>query len=382
MDCALFEVCGGCSFRNMPLNEYQEHKVSMVKQQLQSITQQDFSFEPPIFINDGSRRRASMAFCRRKKEIALGFNAHNSNEILSVLSCPLLTEKINQNLELIRALLLKIANVQIVSKGKKKKQTAQKVEKGDVWITQADNGLDVVLEFDFELNMEMRQIIFEEIWNCDDIARISHRRNNNQPAETIIEKAKPHLKIANREVYIPAGSFLQPSKQGEEALLALVDKYMGDTKGKIADLFCGVGTFSYPLAADINNKIIAVDSSDALLSGFRASINRQMIPNIEIVNKNLFKYPLVDKELKDLVAIVMDPPRAGAKEQVKAIASLAQADKPEKIVFVSCNPASFVRDANMLIEGGYELKAITMVDQFLYSPHSEVVALFIKGLQN
>ena len=146
----------------------------------------------------------------------------------------------------------------------------------------------------------------------------------------------------------------------------------------IADLFCGVGTFSYILAGNIKNKITAVDSSVELLRGFRESVNANQIPNIEINLKNLFKYPLDAKELKDYVAVLLDPPRAGAAAQVKQLAELEENIRPQKIIMVSCNPNTFVNDAKCLIDGGYILKEVTMVDQFVYSNHSELVALFTK----
>lgn len=101
-----------------------------------------------------------------------------------------------------------------------------------------------------------------------------------------------------------------------------------------------------------------------------------MIPNIEIQAKNLFKYPLDKLELKGFSAVVFDPPRAGAAAQVKKIAEMT--DKPEKIIAVSCNPNTFVNDANTLISAGYKIDEITLVDQFIYSNHSELVALFTK----
>ena len=171
---------------------------------------------------------------------------------------------------------------------------------------------------------------------------------------------------------------MQPSLESETALLALVLKYLGATRGKIADLFCGVGTFSYPLSALPDTKILAVDSSVSLLNGFRRSVNKNMIPNIEIIAKNLFKYPLDTAELKGLKAVVFDPPRAGAEAQVKQLAALPESGRPEKIIAVSCNPHSFVRDANILLSGGYQLQEVTIVDQFVYSNHSELVALFTK----
>ena len=117
---------------------------------------------------------------------------------------------------------------------------------------------------------------------------------------------------------------------------------MKNIQGNIADLFCGVGTFSYLLASMDKVKITAVDSSEQLLKGFLDSVNRNQITNIKIMNKNLFKYPLDETELKDFAAVLFDPPRAGAKAVCEKLAQAVQ--KPEVVVAVSCNPNTFVND--------------------------------------
>ncbi len=139
--------------------------------------------------------------------------------------------------------------------------------------------------------------------------------------------------------------------------------------------FAAPALFSYPLAQNPANKIVAVDSSAELLNGFRDSVNRRMIPNIEIVNRNLFKYPLEGKELEDFAAVVFDPPRAGAKEQAGRLAALPAGKRPQKLIAVSCNPESFARDAEILQNGGYRLTDVTVVDQFVFTPHLELTAL-------
>lgn len=378
MDCNLAGICGGCALRGMPPEEYRQYKISCVKQALQSITRQDFSYDEPVFIADGGRRRASLAFRYGKGQIVLGFNSLRSNAVNQVENCPLLTARINRNLPFLRQVAAEICRIKITQKIKKGKNAPVAVRSGDVFITEADNGLDVVLEFLPGLNLEMRQLIFEAVLPNPDIVRLSYRGGPEEEPETIMEKSRPHIQIAGRDVYIPAGTFLQPSKAGEKALIDLVLRYLGGSGGKIADLFCGVGTFSYPLAADIANKITAVDSSAALLRGFQESVNRQMIPNIEIVTRNLFKYPLAGKELAPFNAVVFDPPRAGAKEQVRALAALPAGSGPEKVVAVSCNPSAFARDAEILQNGGYCLQKVTIVDQFVYSRHSELVAVFVR----
>ena len=378
MSCPFNNICGGCSFRDLPLKDYRQQKIDQVRKTLSSIAQQNFSISAPVFINDNTRRRASFAFAKHKGQIVLGFNAHKSNDIIDISSCALLTPKINSSIAAVRYLLETITKVEI-SDGNRKNSKISHIDSGDIWITETDNGLDIVLEFPQEPNLDIRQIIFEFISSQDAIIRISHRKASLSEAETIVEKAKPFITIAGYSVFVPAGTFLQPSKEGEQALISAVLKYLDNTSGNIADLFCGVGTFSYALSTVANCKVTAVDSSEKLLSGFRDSLNRQMINNVEIKNRNLFKYPLEGKEMCSFNAIVFDPPRAGAKEQVQAIASLPAEQKPQKIIAVSCNPNTFVRDAEILCAGGYNLVDVTIVDQFIYSPHCELVALFTKA---
>ena len=306
----------------------------------------------------------------------LGFNAAQSHEIVDIEKCVALTSALNNVLPAIRTFLLKLCNIKITQKIKKKIQTTN-ITQGEIWLTEAANGIDVLLEIDNQLTLEHRMEICDLATNVPEIIRVSVGKKNCLP-ETVTEKIKPQINIGKREVFIPAGTFLQASAAGEEALTSSVMKYIGETTGNIADLFCGVGTFSYPLSQNIKNKITAIDSSAELLEGFQKTVNFLMIPNIKIEKKNLFKYPLDGDELKHFAAIVFDPPRAGAAAQVEQIAIMNPADKPQKIVAVSCNPHTFINDANVLLNGGYTLKEMTMIDQFVYTRHFELVALFEK----
>lgn len=377
MSCTFQELCGGCAFRHLSEAEYQDKKSRDVQFILQNLQAEDFKFAEPVFVGDGQRRRASLAFAYRKGRLTLGFNQKQSSEIVDIDSCCLLTPKLNAVLNPLRELLNELCTVKIPVMKKNKQVGVNNLNGGDVMITEADNGIDAVLEFDGDLNLDYRMIIFEFAQKYNDIIRISHRKTEFAKPETVVEKAKPYLNIAGYEVYIPAGTFLQASKASEQVLIEIVLRYLGEDGGKIADLFCGVGTFSYPLSKNINNKITAVDSSKSLLEGFRQSVNKNMIPNIEIIEKNLFKYPLDEKELSGFDVVVFDPPRAGAEAQVKKIAAMGEG-APKKVIAVSCNPHSFVKDANILLGGGYRLQEITLVDQFCYSNHSELVALFTK----
>ncbi len=375
--CSYAEICGGCLYRREAPEDYQERKEEAFRRVMAGLKKQPEQYGNPVFIPDGTRRRASLAFRRHKGKLVLGFNMRKSAEIVDIQKCCLLTPQLNAVLLEVRDLLTELCSLPFSEKkGRKIQQTF--LTAGDVWLCQADNGIDLVLEFDSELDLSRRMVIFEKAQNSKKIIRISHRRRNNETPEPVVEKFPPLVDIAGVNVYIPAGCFMQASGEAERTLIGLVLKYLGNTEGNIADLFCGMGTFSYPLSRNIRNKITAVDSSAELLNAFAKSIHKNMIPNIEIKNKNLFKYPLDENELKNFTAIVFDPPRAGASAQVAKMAALPLAARPQKIIAVSCNPESFVNDANILLEGGYCLKEITMVDQFIYSNHMELVALFSK----
>ncbi len=378
MDCGLTSDCGGCSLRHLDEKEYRQYKCALVQKALQSITRQNFVFSEPVFIREGCRRRASFAFRRVKGGIVLGFNARRSNTVVDLSYCPQLTPMLNRGLAFFRGLLSELCRVPLTVKdGRKGRVKTEYVHQGDLWLTEADNGLDAVLEFDRPLNLELREMIFEQVSGNADIVRVSHRFAANRAAETILEKGRPYVEAGGARVFISAGTFLQPSGEGQAALTALVLKYLNDVSGKIADLFCGAGTFSYPLAQKSNSQVVAVDCSGELLDSFRNSVNRQMIANIEIINRNLFRYPLAGSELDGFAALVFDPPRAGAKEQVMRLAALPAGKRPQKLVAVSCHPATFSRDVEILQNGGYRLCEVTMVDQFVYTSHCELVALFV-----
>lgn len=373
MNCPLEGVCGGCAFRHLGEKAYRELKIKNFEQVIRGIKSDSYKINPPVFISDGSRRRASLAFRYNKKGVQLGFNSEASHDIADISSCPLLTKGLNDVLPFVRSLLADICSKPYnIKKGKK--AISQTISSGDVFICEADNGIDIVLEYDAPLELDHRMAVFELSQNNNQVIRISHRRSAFMAAETIIEKSRPYIKTGRYNVLIPAGTFLQPSKEGQEILGRLVMRYLEGIKGTVADLFCGVGTFSYLMADLPNVKIKAVDSSESLLKGFKDSVNANQIPNIEIICKNLFKYPLDNRELKEFSVVVFDPPRAGAKAVCAELAACEH--KPAVVVAVSCNPATFVNDADRLIAGGYDLTEITMVDQFVYSNHSELVACF------
>ena len=369
------KTCGGCPLRGLEEIEYRKNKVSKFKDIISKIKDASVCYDDPIFIKDGLRRRAELAFVYNKKELKLGFNERESHNIVNIDKCYMLDEDLSCLLTNIYRFLKEFTSIPVVVKNKKKKIETNYIKEGSVRLLKADNGVDVLLILPFEPTVEHRMLIAEFINSHDTIIRISWQINNNY-SEEIVTKAKPKLYISEYVVDIPSGAFLQASKDAEEKMINKVIEYMGDCSGNIADLFCGLGTFTYPLSKIQGCNILSVDSSDISLKGLEKALAFNQIHNVKVLNKNLFKYPLDKDELKTISAIVIDPPRAGAHAQCQEIASLPEEVKPQKIVYVSCNPKTFVYDASMLISANYKLEKITLVDQFVYSEHMELIALF------
>lgn len=371
--------CGGCAYRDMGEKAYRCYKEENFMQNMARISS-DIIIDEPIFINDGKRRRAEMGFLFNKNELKIGFNEEKSHILIDVNYCLMLTEKLNEILPQLHKFMLEFCMIPLVIKNKKK-ITTQYITKGSVYMLAADNGIDIVLKIPQEPGLEHRLLIADFVNSIPDICRLSWEVNG-QKAETVAMKNMPEINVADCLIEVPQNVFLQASKAAETAMIDKVKEYLGKTRGKIADLFCGLGTFTYPLAKLSGNEIIASDSYEPALKGLQRALNRNQLQNVKIINRNLFKYPFDKDDLKDVNVVIMDPPRAGAHEQCREIAKLPNQDKPQKIIFISCNPNTFVYDANILVETGYKLERVTLVDQFVYSKHQELIALLtynIKG---
>lgn len=369
------KTCGGCPLRHLNKEQYETEKLSDFKQIISSVKCSDIKFDAPIFIKDGSRRRADMEFCVDKKGASLGFNEAKSHNLVDIQICPMLSAKLNALLPNLHDFIKEFSSIALYIKKNKKNTEKVYIKKGSIRLLEADNGIDIFLILPTDINVEHRMLIAEFVNLNQDIIRFSYSVNNSS-SEVIVSKSSPKLYIKDYEIDIPTASFLQASKDAENKMIDKMLSYMGNTTGKIADLFCGLGTFTYPLSINKSNKITSIDSSQISLSGLQKAIAFNQIHNVKVINRNLFKDPLDEAELKEFDALVIDPPRAGAHEQCRKILQLPNSDKPQKIVFISCNPQTFIFDANILIDASYKLTNITLIDQFVYSSRMELIALF------
>lgn len=188
--------------------------------------------------------------------------------------------------------------------------------------------------------------------------------------DTLVMARQPRITFGRATVPLPPGAFLQAAPAAEAAMVSRAVEAVRGAK-KVADLFCGAGTFTFPLAEVAS--VTAADSSAASIAALKAGVSTaQGLKTIEAQARDLFRRPLSPYDLKGCEAIVIDPPRAGALEQTQQLPGT----KAGLVVGVSCNPQTFARDARVLIDGGFRLEKVTPIDQFLWSTHVELVGVF------
>jgi 23S rRNA (uracil1939-C5)-methyltransferase len=271
--------------------------------------------------------------------VAAGFNAARSHDIHPLDHCPILAPSLAPAPHIARRI-------------------GEIVGDCDVAFTAADNGIDVDIATRRKPPPELASLVHSE-----NLARLSLNR------EPLVTRIPPEVLIGKATLRLPAGAFLQATKAGEETLAALVIENLGKAK-KVGDLFSGVGVFALRLAA--SSQVYAADSDMAAMEAVaEASRRTPGLKPVEAKTRDLFRDPLMARELSAFDAVVFDPPRAGAEAQARQLAKSAV----KTVIAVSCDPASFARDARILIEGGYRLMRATPVDQFAFTAHVETVAL-------
>lgn len=344
--CQYFGVCGGCALQHWQAESYRGWKRDLVVAALMHE-----GIEAPVGdLSDahGEGRRRAVLHARRTREgVTVGFMAHRSHTLVAIDRCPVLAPALARAFAIGERIAL-----QLVTKDKPL----------DLQFTATEGGLDVDVRGSGPLNAAVRSSL-AKIAAEERLARLTRH------GETVAQLAEPLLRIGAARVMLPPGAFLQATVAGENALAAIVGE-AAKGASKIADLFCGVGTFALRLAAGA--RVLAVDSDEAAVNALARAAKAPGLKPVETATRDLFRRPLATAEFKGFDAVMLDPPRQGAEAQVRALARSAV----QRLIYVSCNPTSFSRDARILCDGGYRLTGVTPVDQFRYSPHVELVGIF------
>ena len=346
--CPHFGVCGGCAIQHWQADAYRAWKHHLVVGTLGQ-AKLECEVAPLIDAHGAGRRRITLhARLGTHDVLKVGFAAANSHDVIPVDRCPILDPGLNGALEAAWALA-----EPLIRMGKPL----------DIQVTATSNGLDIDVRGSGPLTSAM-------ITTLSRIAEKHRLARLTRHGELVLMRNAPDVTIGSAQVTLPPGSFLQATTAGEEALAQLVEKHAGRAR-HIADLFCGVGPFALRLAR--HARIAAFDSdAGAVASLQKAATATSGLKPVKAEARDLFRRPLMPPELRDYDAVVFDPPRQGAQAQCERLA----ASKVRIVIAVSCNAATFARDAKILVDGGYKLEGVTPVDQFRHTPHVELVARF------
>ncbi len=350
--CVHFPVCGGCELQHVDEESLGAFVTGRVAGALAG---QGLKLAPGSLLTahlspPKTRRRASLRAARDGRRIAIGFAESGSHKLIDLAMCEILDPHLFALLEPLRAMLpLILAD----------KRGAH------VRMSLIDQGVDLLLE-----NVHVSGLAADEglrdFASAQGLARLTINEGDGQ--QTRWEPEPATMIFADVPVAFPPFAFLQATPDGEAALLEVVREAL-PAQGAVADLFSGLGTFALALGKE--RPVYAAEGARELVLSLKLAANRaqrRMVAD----HRDLFRRPLVPEELNRFVAVIIDPPRAGAREQVMQLA----ASTVPVIAYVSCNPASFARDAAQLVAGGYILDKVKPVGQFRWSTHVELAAVF------
>lgn len=345
--CAHYNACGGCALQHADDDFVGDWKVDVVRDALaaQGLEAQIAGLEtsPP-----GARRRAVLSGTRTKKGAIVGFHARASDTLTPIPDCRLLSPGLMAVLPILE---------EMVIQGGSRRGALR------FTLTDSDAGVDVLVAGGKEVDRGLFTVL-AGLAERADLARLSWN------SDTIVTRRPPFLQMGAARVIPPPGAFLQATAHGQAALVKRVTAAAQGAR-RIVDLFAGCGTFSLPLAAQA--EVHAVEGVGAMLAaldqGWRGATG---LRRVTTQTRDLFRNPLDAADLAGFDLAVLDPPRAGAQAQCTQIAG---ADLG-RVVMVSCNPTSFARDARILTDAGFVMGPLTVVDQFRWSTHVELVCDF------
>ncbi|HET6522843.1 MAG TPA: RsmD family RNA methyltransferase [Geminicoccaceae bacterium] len=362
--CGHFGDCGGCALQHLPTPAYLEWKRRRVVDALarRGLAGAVEVVAPPRAAPPGSRRRARLRFDGRSRQsgggggVRLGFRARASHRTVDVRACAVLLPSI---LALLPPLRRALSGLEFARDG------------GEALVTATDGGLDVLLTAPREPGLADRERL-AAFAAALDLARLAWRREAGTAAEPIAARRAATVGFGGVAVEPPPGAFLQATAFGEAALREEVLGAVGAGM-RLADLFAGCGALGLPAAAARGVALEAFEAEAAMVDALaRAARAAGLGQRVRAAARDLERDPLRPEELGRFDVVVLDPPRAGARAQSEALA----ASPVPVVLMASCDPATFARDARLLVDGGYVLERVVPIDQFLWSGQVELIATF------
>jgi 23S rRNA (uracil1939-C5)-methyltransferase len=358
--CPHFQACGGCTLQHWSDAAYRTWKrdklaAALARREIEAVAVGDL-----VAVPDSSRRRAEFITRRVKDKVLMGFHEAQSRKIVDLETCLVLKPELFALLPTLRAMMMPVL--------------------GDGWavdlkVTVTETGPDVLITGKLKMRVQER-IELSKAAKAAGLGRLSARFDERSDPELLYQGAEPpRVRFGNTAVTLAPGGFLQATAEAELAMADVALEALQDSK-RVADLFSGCGAFALRLA-EAGKTVWAVDADRPAIAALAAAAKSSNLSRLTATARDLERQPLSRGELKKLDALLLDPPRAGAKTQVQQIAEAAKfGEAPGLVVMASCDPSSFARDARALLDAGYRIDKAVPIDQFRWSPHLEIVSVF------
>jgi 23S rRNA (uracil1939-C5)-methyltransferase len=350
--CRHFPECGGCQLQHLDEQALAEFVRDRVVNAAAGQGLAADHVTAPYLSPPRTRRRATLHAARSNGRAVVGFREAGSHRIIDMRECHVLDPRLFALVAPLRALIARWPGKRLAA---------------DIHLALADQGVSVELRGLSVEGLEQTEALLA-FAREQGLARLTI--DQGYGAEALWEPDPVTVTLHGVAVYLPAGAFLQATGDGEAALVAAVREWLGEA-ATVADLFAGLGTFAFALAGP--TKVLGVEAAQDAHLVCKAAAARAGKP-VHALHRDLYRNPLRTEELDRFAAVVLDPPRSGAREQIAQLA----ASKVPRIAYISCNPSSWARDAAALAAGGYRLVELRPVGQFRWSNHVELASLFVR----
>jgi 23S rRNA (uracil1939-C5)-methyltransferase len=365
--CRHFGRCGGCQLQQLDeesLANFVEARVANASSAHELAAE---LIVPPHLSPPGTRRRALLRAESSGGRIVIGFREAKSHRLVELAECPVLRSELVAVLGPLRKLLIRIGSGAARGRNRARAGTRSRMA-ADIELAMTEQGIDLGIK-----GLRIEGLLATEVLLdfARDLGLARLTLDQGYGPETLWEPEPVTVVLSGVSVGFPPGAFLQATLDGEWALVAAAKEWLAGAL-VVADLFSGLGTFAFALAG-AETKVLAIEAARDAHLACKSAAGRTGLP-IHSLHRDLFRNPLLPDELNRFDAVLLDPPRAGAREQVERLAE----SRVPRVVYVSCNPSSWSRDGALLLDAGYRLAELRPVGQFRWSTHVELASLFVR----
>jgi len=350
--CPHFSQCGGCDLQHLEADYYREVKQDRLRRMVAQLKAAPAALQPMVEIGPQTRRKVTFKLSHHATGVEIGFFAAKSHQVIPLQACPMMEPPLFALIAPLKTILNSLKNPRIIH---------------SITASLLANGLDVTLHVTQALSAKERQK-----W-ADSAVQNGWVRLCEQQKETTVlhDSGAASITFGEVSVALPPNAFLQATQQGQAAITAQVCEALQGCDHPV-DLYSGCGTYSFPLLQQAT-RVSAFEGGQHMIAAMQqAALSQGLESRLTATARDLYRRPLTMQELNHYDGVVINPPRNGALPQIQQMAQ----STVRQVVMVSCNPATFERDAKTLIAGGYALHRVTAIDQFYWSHHLEVVGVF------